>query len=232
MLTVHNGDIADQRHAEGEPRGLPPAVLERVPHSSIATASPGFSVGNALDDSGPYRAYQRTVNRLTKDPAIEKRLLDLAYTTAAKITPTALAYFAPCSIEDASRVLDRLASHDRLQLEVEDDGSLVYDLRNRQQLGAPMGPAVTALAPIEHTRNTSPVLAAVLSAFVPGAGHIYTGRLAAALVWFIVVGIAYALILPGLILHVASMISAARSARQLNAAPGHAPQRLLFVPPS
>ena len=79
-------------------------------------------------------------------------------------------------------------------------------------------------------KTSSPVLAAVLSAFVPGAGHVYTGRIAAAVLWFIVVGIGYGLILPGLILHVANMISAARSARRLNGAVGAAPQRLLFSP--
>jgi len=173
------------------------------------------------------------VTRLTKDSAIERRLLDLAYTTSAKITPTALAYFAPCSIEDAERVLDDLATHGRLDLESDDDGNLFYELRGRQQLGAPVAPAPvqsTALVPIER-HTASPVLAAVLSAFVPGAGHVYTGRIAAAVLWFIVVGIGYGLILPGLILHVANMISAAKSARRLNGAQEHAPQRLLFAPP-
>lgn len=173
------------------------------------------------------------MNRLTKDSAIEKRLLDLAYTTSAKITPTALAYFAPCSIEDAERVLDDLATRGRLDLESDDDGTLFYELRGRQQLGAPVpisSPSpTTALVPVQHHHDSSPILAAVLSAFIPGAGHLYTGRFAAAVLWFIVVGIAYVLIVPGLILHVASMISAAKSARRLNAAP--TPQRLLFAPP-
>ncbi len=170
------------------------------------------------------------MTRLTNAAAIERRLLDLAYTTSAKITPTALAYFAPCSIDDAHRVLDDLAGRDRLAMDVEDDGTIVYQLRGRQQLGAPL--PQTALVPVEPQGSSSPMLAAVLSAFIPGAGHVYTGRVFAALAWFVMVGIAYVLILPGLILHVASMISAARSARRLNAGAGHAPQRLLFVPPS
>ncbi len=168
------------------------------------------------------------MTRLTNASAIEHRLLDLAYTTSAKITPTALAYFAPCSIEDASRVLDDLAARDRLSLEIEDNGSLVYELRDRQQLGAPM--TQTALAQIDQ-RRTSPLLAVALSAFIPGAGHLYTGRVFAAIAWFVLAGVAYLLILPGLILHVASMIAAARSARRLNAEAGQAPQRLLFVSP-
>jgi TM2 domain-containing membrane protein YozV len=171
------------------------------------------------------------VNRLTKDSAIERRLLDLAYTTSAKITPTALAYFAPCSIEDAERVLDDLATRGRLDLESDDDGNLFYELRGRQQLGAPVTPAQTTALVRQEEHSSSPVLAAVLSAFIPGAGHVYTGRIAAAVLWFIIVGIGYALILPGLILHVANMISAARSARRLNSGVGHAPQRLLFARP-
>lgn len=169
------------------------------------------------------------MTRLTNAAAIEHRLLDLAYTTTAKITPTALAYFAPCSIDDASRILEDLAGRDRLAMEIEDDGNIVYQLRGRQQLGAPI-PQQTALVPVEN-HASSPLLAAVLSAFIPGAGHVYTGRVFAAIAWFVIVGIAYLLVLPGLILHVANMISAARSARRLNAAVGHAPQRLLFVAP-
>lgn len=170
------------------------------------------------------------VTRLTKDSAIERRLLDFAYTTPAKITPTALAYFAPCSIEDAERVLDDLVTRGRLELESDDDGNLFYELRGRQQLGATPTPALTtALVPVARP-SSSPVLAAVLSAFVPGAGHLYTGRIAAAVLWFIIVGIGYGLILPGLILHVASMISAARSARRLDGDLGATPP-LLFAPP-
>jgi len=38
----------------------------------------------------------------TSDPAvIEHRLLDLAYTTETVITAPVLAYYTPCSIEDA-----------------------------------------------------------------------------------------------------------------------------------
>ncbi len=163
--------------------------------------------------------------------AIERRLLDLAFTTTAKITPATLAYFAPCSLDEATHVLDDLAARDRLDMEIEDDGTIVYHMRGRQQLGAPATPPSVALAPMVETKPSSPALAAILSAFIPGAGHVYTGRIAAAVVWFVIVGIAYGLILPGLILHLASMFSAARSARRLNAAPGHPPQRLLFVPP-
>ena len=57
----------------------------------------------------------------------------------------------------------------------------------------------------------SPGVAAVLSLVLPGAGHMYKGQVTNGLVWLLVVTVGYvALILPGLILHVCCVISAAR----------------------
>jgi hypothetical protein len=170
--------------------------------------------------------------RITDAGAIEQRLLELAHTTDAKITAPALAYFAPCSIEDASKVLDDLTARDRLSMEIEDDGTIVYQMPGRQKIGSvprPAGPAlrreVVALAPVPEYRTASPLLAALLTVFVPGAGHLYTGRFVAALMWFMVVGLGYVLILPGLVLHLFSIASAAVSAQRLNAGT----QRLLLA---
>ncbi len=158
-----------------------------------------------------------------KDPsAIEARLLELAHTTDAKITAPALAYFAPCSLADAQKVLDDLTTNDQLDMNVEDDGTIVYHLRGRQKMPAAprriLTPAVEtrALVPVQpHT--ASPALAAILSVFIPGAGHLYAGRFVAALLWFLIVGAGYALILPGLVLHLFNIVSAANAAHQLNA---------------
>jgi hypothetical protein len=150
--------------------------------------------------------------------AIERRLLELAYTTEAKLTAPALAYFAPCSIDDAAKVLDDLTAHERLTMEIEDDGTIVYQLPGRQKLGS-AAPSPRALVPFHRsaTPTASPMLAAALSMFVPGAGHLYTGRPIAAFLWFLVVSMGYALILPGLVLHLFSIASAAASAHRLNA---------------
>jgi TM2 domain-containing membrane protein YozV len=154
----------------------------------------------------------------TKDPAlIEARLLELAHTTDAKITAPALAYFAPCSLDDAAHVLDDLAGKGQLSMEIQDDGSIVYELLGRQQLKhQPL-----ALVPIAHPprRDASALLAAVLTVWIPGAGHLYAGRFAAAILWFLVVGAGYALILPGLILHLFCIASAASAARRVSAPP-------------
>ncbi len=157
-----------------------------------------------------------------KDPgAIEARLLELAHTTDAKITAPALAYFAPCSLEDANRVLDELTAKDRLSMDIEEDGTVVYSMPGRQKLGArPAIPPLRreALVPIERShREASPMLAALLTVFIPGAGHLYAGRFLAAVLWFLVVGAGYTLLLPGLILHLFSIASAAGAANRLNA---------------
>jgi len=159
-------------------------------------------------------------HRITDASAIEQRLLELAHTTDAKLTAPALAYFAPCSLEDAGRVLDDLAARDRLSMEIEDDGTVVYQLLGRQKITAvrPVSEVRNespgALVPISRPSGPSPLLAAALSALVPGAGHLYAGRLAAAILWFVVVGIGYTLLLPGLILHLFSIASAAAAARR------------------
>ncbi len=162
------------------------------------------------------------LHRITDAGDIERRLLELAHTTDARLTAPALAFFAPCSLDDATRVLDDLAARDRLDMEVEDDGTIVYHMRGRQKLAPPApaaGPSMTsALVPaIRPESGPSPLVAAALSAVVPGAGHLYAGRIGAAVLWFIVVGLGYALILPGLVLHLFSMVSAASAARRVEA---------------
>src|SRR5688572_13602628 len=75
-----------------------------------------------------------TPTRTTDPDTIEHRLLELAYTTDARITAPVLAYFAHCSIEDAEKVLDNLTARERIQMEVEDDGTIVYHVPDRQKL--------------------------------------------------------------------------------------------------
>lgn len=162
--------------------------------------------------------------RITDAFVIEQRLLEMAHTTDAKITAPALAYFAPCSIDDAARVLDALTTREVLTMEVDDDGNIAYDMPARQKLKleAPRRPlrreVGTAVVPFRAPeRVASPLLAGFLSVWIPGAGHLYAGRLLAAVMWFLVVGAGYALLLPGLILHLFAIASAASAAHQLNA---------------
>lgn len=161
----------------------------------------------------------------TDDPSvIEHRLLELAYTTDAPITAPALAFFAPCSLEDAERVLHDLAAHDRIHMEVGDDGTITYTLPNRHKLAPRLEPArLTRMAyagqPIATRggRRASPALAAILSLVLPGAGQLYTGNVLSALLWFILVTAGYTLIVPGILLHLFCIIAATSSAHRLNA---------------
>lgn len=160
----------------------------------------------------------------TSDPEIiEHRLLELAYTTDAKITPQVLAFFAPCSIEDAQKVLDDLTARDRITMEIDDNGGLYYIVPDRQKLEIQREPPPAQLVRLSHVplavrhRTPSPLLAAGLSMLIPGAGQLYAGRIISALLWFLVVSAGYALILPGLVLHLFCMASAARAASTLGA---------------
>ena len=146
---------------------------------------------------------------------LERRLLELAYTTNLEITPASLAYFAPCSIDDADALLSDLTARNRLQMDISEDGVVSYKLTGRPTVADK--PVLTRAIVQRPQAVASPMAAAIFSAFIPGAGHIYTGRIVAAVLWFLVVSMGYVLVLPGLILHMFSMISAAASARRLNA---------------
>ncbi len=154
----------------------------------------------------------------TQDPAvIEHRLLDLAYTTDAVLTAPLLAYYVPCKIEDAERVLDRLSSEGRLRLEVDDDGNVFYVFPNRQRVATsrPLQQALVHRESYELERRTPPnaAAAAVLSLIVPGAGQLYAGRALSGVAWFAAVTIGYMLlIVPGVILHILCVASAAGAA--------------------
>lgn len=158
----------------------------------------------------------------TSDPAvIEHRLLDLAYTTDSTITAPLLAYYAPCSIEDADRVLDRLVAENRLQMEVDDNGNIQYIFPNRQRVAPPRVTQSQALArrdamEMQQAHPPNALVAAVLSAIVPGAGQLYGGRPLSAVAWFTVVTMGYLLlIVPGVVLHILCIASAAGTAHQL-----------------
>jgi hypothetical protein len=157
------------------------------------------------------------VNRLNDLSAIEARLLELAHTTDARITAPALAYFAPCSIADAQRLLDDLAARGQVQMDVQDDGSITYEMLGRQKLAAARRPELRREVelispPAVRESGRSPLVAGFLSLWIPGLGQLYAGRVMAALLWFLVVGAGYALILPGLVLHLFCIASAAASA--------------------
>lgn len=63
-------------------------------------------------------------------------------------------------------------------------------------------------------RGPHPGLAAVLSVLLPGLGHVYCGRLVAGALWFLAASFGYwAVLVPGLLIHVISVLCAYQSAR-------------------
>lgn len=53
--------------------------------------------------------------------------------------------------------------------------------------------------------------AAILSLFFPGLGHMVHGRLLSGIIWFVLVLCGYmALVVPGVVLHIACIVRAAR----------------------
>jgi len=169
------------------------------------------------------------MTRLTDDRrVIEHRLLELVYTTDAPITAPALAYFTPCSFEDAERVLDDLVARDRLHMEISDEGTITYVFPDRHRLAPRSEPVAAPPRSLERHpglpiairggRPASPVAAALLSLLVPGAGQLYTGNVVSALLWFLLVTAGYLLILPGIFLHLCCIIAATSSAHRLNEA--------------
>jgi len=63
-------------------------------------------------------------------------------------------------------------------------------------------------------RAPSPGVAAVLSVLIPGLGHVYAGRVLAGLLWFAAASFGYwAILVPGFLIHVASVWFAYRSAK-------------------
>ncbi len=161
------------------------------------------------------------MNRTNDPQIIEHRLLELAYTTDAKITAPVLAFFVPCSIEDAEKVLDDLTARDRISMEIDDNGHVYYVVPDRQKLEIARERPPAQLARLQHVplavrgQGPSPTLAGFLSLLIPGAGQLYTGKIVSALLWFLAVSAGYALIVPGLVLHIFCVASAAHSAATL-----------------
>lgn len=155
----------------------------------------------------------------THDPAvIEHRLLDLAYTTDAVITAPLLAYYVPCRIDDAEHVLERLTAEGRIHMELDDDGNVFYQVPKRQRV-APQRQSALARRDQSYELELRPppnaAAAAVLSMIVPGAGQLYAGRPLSGIAWFALVTMGYLLlIVPGVLLHILCVASAAGAAHQ------------------
>jgi TM2 domain-containing membrane protein YozV len=87
------------------------------------------------------------------------------------------------------------------------DEAIVCRYCNRALTPEQAPPPITSAAQ-PPMPQPSPGVAGVLSFFIPGLGQIYKGKVGAGIVWLLCTVIGYALfILPGLILHIACVIS-------------------------
>ena len=69
---------------------------------------------------------------------------------------------------------------------------------------------IQAATPTHRERKWSPGVAALLSFVIPGAGQMYKGNIGTGIFWFIVVVIGYfMLLIPGIILHLICIVTAA-----------------------
>ncbi len=67
---------------------------------------------------------------------------------------------------------------------------------------------------ISIRRSPSPGISAVLSVVLPGLGQIYNGNLVAGAIWFLATSLGYsAVLLPGFLIHAASVWCAYRGAQ-------------------
>src|SRR4051812_18463733 len=96
-----------------------------------------------------------------RDTELERRVLDFVYTTEEVLSVPALAFFAPCTLEEADRCLTSMAGAGRIQLESDDDGNVFYVLPGRF-LATP----ATRAALAHRLDGPTPVAAAAPPGFV------------------------------------------------------------------
>lgn len=80
-------------------------------------------------------------------------------------------------------------------------------------------PGATTTVVVQGRAALSPGVAAILSLLIPGAGQMYGGHVGAGIIWLVAVVVGYVmLIVPGLILHIVCIVSAAQTVSAANAA--------------
>jgi hypothetical protein len=147
----------------------------------------------------------------------EQRLLEVLFTTQYPITPAHMAYYARLTVAEAEKHLEQAVATGFLIKDCDlETGAVTYTYPARQNLGPPSPAPLVPVAPLGvYARPLySPGAAAALSVVLPGAGHMYSDRVASGVRWMIVTILGYmCFFLPGLILHLLCIASAARVPR-------------------
>ena len=139
--------------------------------------------------------------------AFEQRVLDVLFTTTIPITPPHMAWVAHLPIAEAEKHLERMVEGGVLHKECDLETGAVSYLYPQRTLLERREPR--ALVPIPARPLYSPTLAAILSILLPGAGHMYSARAKAGVLWLFTTLAGYmCLIVPGIILHILCVASA------------------------
>lgn len=184
-----------------------------------------------------------------KSKEFEKKLLDLAMRTTDRLTAPFVAYHLEIRIKEAEEHLDQMTVEGHLGLDSDDDGNLFYEFPNlrrgsaRTASGAssalaqptrpspppPPRPVMSPYRPVARLaprRQFSPAVAAMLSLLLPGLGQIYRGEKANGVGFMIAAILGYFLIVPGLIIHLVSVVKAAMPAPHVQYLAPPGPPRL------
>ena len=144
--------------------------------------------------------------------AFEQRVLDVLFTTTIPITPAHMAWVGQLPIAEAEKHLEHMVESGVLHKDCDLDSGAISYVYPQRALLPPLGPR--HLVPIVQRPLYSPTLAAVLSVLLPGAGHIYSGRAKAGVLWMVAVMAGYmALVVPGIILHILCIASSSNVPR-------------------
>lgn len=137
--------------------------------------------------------------------AFEQRVLDVLFTTTIPLTPAHMAWVGQLPIAEAEKHLEHMVETGVLQKECDmETGAIAYIYPQRALIQSRPLP----LVPIAPRPLYSPPLAAVLSCLLPGAGHMYSGRGKAGVLWLVAVLAGYmSLVVPGIILHILCIAS-------------------------
>jgi hypothetical protein len=137
----------------------------------------------------------------------EQRVLDVLFTTTIPLTPAHLAWVTHVPVAEAEKHLEHMTETGILQKDCDVETGAVSYVYPQRALLEQREPR--ALMPAPPRRLYSPGVAAALSVLLPGAGHLYSGREKAGLLWMLATFVGYiCLIVPGLILHILCVASA------------------------
>jgi hypothetical protein len=144
--------------------------------------------------------------------AFEQRVLDVLFTTTIPLTPAHMAWVSHVPVAEAEQHLERMVEQGIVRKDCDmETGDIAYVFPQRSLVARPPS---QALVPYPTRPLYSPTLAAVLSVLLPGAGHFYSGRGRAGVLWMFATIAGYmALVVPGIILHILCIASASNVPR-------------------